>query len=66
MIESQTQFAVTLKKLCALLAGLEDLQRTVLPDNAALYAIQSESVMEDIRRLRTDLELYSSTFKVAS
>lgn len=65
MIENQTQFTVTLKKLGNLLAGLEDLQRTVLPVNATLYAVQAESVMEDIQRLRKELEQYSSTFKVA-
>ena len=65
MIESQSQFAITLQKLGSLLAGLEDLQRTILPVNAQLYAVQAESVMEDIRRLRNELEQYCATFKVA-
>jgi hypothetical protein len=65
MIENQTQFAVTLQKLGKLLAGLEDLQQTVLPVNTTLYAVQSESVMEEIRRLRNELEQYCATFKVA-
>jgi len=65
MIENQTQLAVTLQKPGELLAGLDDLQRTVLPVNTALYAVQAESVREDIRRLRNELEQYCSSFKVA-
>jgi hypothetical protein len=65
MIANQSQFTTTLQKLGTLLAGLEDLQRTILPVNATLYAVQAESVMEDIRRLRTELEQYCATFKVA-
>ena len=65
MIANQSQFTTTLQQLGTLLAGLEDLQRTILPVNATLYAVQAESVMEDIRRLRTELEQYCATLKLA-
>jgi len=65
MIDSRTQFLVTLQKLGSLLEGLEDLQRSVLPTNASLYGLLAESVMEDIRRLRQELQDYSSSFKAA-
>jgi hypothetical protein len=59
MIENHSQFLITLQKLGGLLEGLEDLQRTVLPTNATLYGVLAESVMEDIRRLRQELQSYS-------
>ena len=65
MIENHSQFLITLSKLGSLLEGLESLQQTILPENPTLYAIQAESVMEDIRRLRLELEEYSTTLKVA-
>ncbi len=65
MIKNQTQFEVTLKKLGSLLEGLEDLQRNLLPQNATLFVVQAESVMEDLRRLRQELEDYTSSLKVA-
>lgn len=61
MIENYTQFLVTLQKLGALLDGLEDLQRTVLPQNATLYGVLAETAMEDIRRMRIELQDFSST-----
>ena len=65
MTKNYTQFEVTLKKLGSLLDGLEELQQKLLPENATLFAVQAESVMEDIRRLRQELEDYSSSLKVA-
>jgi hypothetical protein len=65
MIENESQFIITLHRLGSLLDGLEDLQRTVLPKNATLYGVASESVLEDIRRLRQELLDYTSHTKAA-
>lgn len=65
MIENAQQFEDTLEFLGKFLDGLEELQRTVLPENPQLYALLSESVMEDIRRLRTELQEYGTTTKAA-
>jgi hypothetical protein len=65
MIKNKSQLKVTLKKLGSLLEGLEEMQRKLLPDNAMRFAVQAESVMEDIRRLRQELEDYTSSLKVA-
>jgi hypothetical protein len=65
MIENETQFITTLERLGGLLDGLEDLQRTVLPKSATLYGIASESVLEDIRRLRNELIAYLGQHRIA-
>jgi hypothetical protein len=65
MIENARQFEITLDRLGKFLDGLEELQRTLLPKNPQLYALQTESVMEDIRRLRQELLEYAARERVA-
>ena len=65
MIENDSQFLITLQRLGSFLEGLEELQHSLLPKNAALYAVASESVLEDIRRLRHDLLNYCAQVKAA-
>jgi hypothetical protein len=60
MIENSKQFDVTLDYLGKFLDGLDKLQRTILPKNPQLYALMAESVMEDIRRLRKELQEYGA------
>ena len=65
MVENSRRFEITLDYLGKFLDGLEELQRTLLPKNPQLYALQAESVMEDIRRLRQELLEYSARARVA-
>lgn len=60
MIENDLQFRVTLAQLGRLLRALESLQQEMLPQNPQLFAAMSEGVLEDIGRLRADLEAYSN------
>ena len=65
MIENDLEFQVTLTQLDRLLRGLDDLRNTVLAQNPKLFATLSEGVLDDIERLRLELERYGSGEKVA-
>lgn len=60
MIENDVQFRVTLEQLGRLLRALDNLKDELLPQNPQLFAAMSEGVIEDIGRLRTELEVYSN------
>lgn len=63
MIANQQQFQITLEHLAKFLEGLEVLQQTVLPTNPTLYRVLAESAIEDIRRLRTELQDFESAWR---
>jgi hypothetical protein len=65
MIENDLQFRVTLVQLGRLLRALESLQEEMLPQNPQLFAAMSEGVLEDIGRLRDELEAYSNQLAAA-
>ena len=65
MIENDLQFRVTLVQLGRLLRALESLQQEMLPQNPQLFAAMSEGVLEDISRLRDELEAYSNELAAA-
>ena len=60
MIEIDVQFRVTLEQLGRLLRALDNLKVEILPQNPQLFAAMSEGVIEDIGRLRSELEEYAN------
>ena len=54
-----------LRDIRLLMSFGESRKQTVLPKNATMYSVLAESVMEDIRRLREELQDYSAKAKIA-
>ena len=56
MIENVQQLRVTMQQMERLFHALEDLRQTVLPKNPKLFATLAEGPLDDLQRLRSDVD----------
>ncbi|MDH3599797.1 MAG: hypothetical protein OEU26_09195 [Candidatus Tectomicrobia bacterium] len=56
MIEDPNQLRVTLQQMKRLLCALDDLKEDVLPKDPKLFAVMAEAPLEDLDRLRQEVE----------
>ena len=63
MIVDQNQLSVTMEQLGRALRALEDLKQNVLPKNSALFGVLSESCLDDLERLRNEINGYLNQMK---
>lgn len=56
MIEEPNQLRVALQQMGRLLHALEDLKEHVLPKDPQLFATMAEAPLEDLERLRQQVE----------
>lgn len=56
MIEDPNQLRVTLQQMQRLLCALDDLKEGVLPNDPKLFAVMAEAPLEDLDRLRQEVE----------
>lgn len=49
---------VTMQQMERLIAALNDLQESVLPENPQLFAVMAEAPLDDLSRLRAELQSY--------
>ncbi len=49
---------VTMQQMERLIAALEDLRENVLPENPQLFAVMAEAPLDDLSRLRAELQTY--------
>jgi hypothetical protein len=58
MIKNLDQLRVTMEQMGRLIAALDDLKLTVLPNNPQLFALMAEAPLEDLDRLRDEVNGY--------
>lgn len=56
MIEDPNQLRVTLEQMQRLLCALDDLKEEVLPKDPKLFAVMAEAPLEDLDRLRQEVQ----------
>ncbi len=56
MIEDANRLRVTLQQMQRLLCALDDLKEKVLPKDPKLFAVMAEAPLEDLDRLREEVE----------
>ncbi len=56
MIEDANRLRVTLQQMQRLLCALDDLKEQVLPKDPKLFAVMAEAPLEDLDRLREEVE----------
>ena len=56
MIKDPNHLRLTLQQMKRLLRALDDLKDTVLPKNPQLFAVMAEAPLEDLDRLRQEVE----------
>ncbi len=56
MIEDPTQLRVTLEQMQRLLCALDDLKEEVLPKDPKLFAVMAKAPLEDLDRLRQEVQ----------
>jgi hypothetical protein len=56
MIDDPNQLRITLQQMQRLLCALEDLKEQVLPKDPTLFATMAEAPLEDLARLRQEVE----------
>jgi hypothetical protein len=61
MITDMKRVIVTMTQMERVIQALEDLQRTVLPQNPQLFATMAEAPLDDLNKLRTELHDYVTT-----
>ncbi len=57
---------VTMQQMERLIRALDDLKENVLPKDPHLFALMSEGPLEDLGRLREELEGYVNEFSPAA
>jgi len=56
MIKDPNHLRLTLQQMRRLLRALDDLKDTVLPKDPQLFAVMAEAPLEDLDRLRQEVE----------
>jgi ribosomal 50S subunit-associated protein YjgA (DUF615 family) len=56
MIENVRQLRVTMQQMERLLRAVEDLRENVLPQNPELFATLVEAPLDDLQRLRSEVD----------
>jgi hypothetical protein len=55
MSTDMKRVVVTMTQMERIISALEDLQRTVLPQNPQLFATMAEAPLDDLNKLRVEL-----------
>jgi len=63
MIEDTNQLRVTMQQMRRLLCALADLKEHVLPQDPKLFATMAEAPLEDLDRLRQEVESFLDQLK---
>lgn len=65
MIQNVGQLHVTMQQLDRLICAVEDLKENVLPQDPQLFATLAEAPLEDLRKLREEINEYAEEVKSA-
>ena len=65
MIHDVEQLRVTMQQMERLIRAVEDLNETVLPTNPQLFATLAEAPLDDLGRLRKEINSYAEELKPA-
>lgn len=65
MIQNLEQLRVTMQQMERLIRAVEDLKENVLPKNPQLFATLAEAPLEDLARLREEINGYAEELKPA-
>jgi hypothetical protein len=63
MIHNVEQLFVTMQQMERLIRAVEDLKENVLPKNPQLFATLAEAPLEDLGRLREEINGYAEALK---
>jgi hypothetical protein len=55
MIKDVVRLQITMQQMVRLIAALDDLKENVLPKNPQLFAVLAEAPLEDLQRLRREV-----------
>ena len=66
MIANPNELRVSLEQMGRVINALDDVKQTVLPKNPALFATLAEAYLEDLNRLRLEIDDYLLELKTAS
>jgi len=66
MIKELKQLQVTMEQMERLIRALEDLKETVLPSNPELFAAMAEGPLEDLGRLREEVNGFVHELKTTA
>jgi hypothetical protein len=58
MIPDLNRLRVTMQQMERVLCALDDLKRDVLPKDPQLFAVMSETPLDDLKRLRSEIAGY--------
>jgi hypothetical protein len=58
MIADVDRIRVTMQQMDRVLRALEDLRLTILPNNPQLFASMAEAPLDDLKRLRSEINEY--------
>jgi hypothetical protein len=58
MIADVDRIRVTMQQMDRVLRALEDLRLTILPKNPQLFASMAEAPLDDLKRLRSEINEY--------
>jgi hypothetical protein len=65
MIADENELRVSLQQMQNVIQALDDLRETVLPANPELFAVMSEGYIDQIARIRDEIDEYLFELKPA-
>ena len=65
MIKDVVRLRVTMQQMERLLAALDDLKENVLPKDPRLFAVMAEAPLDDLQRLRREIDGFVEELKPA-
>ena len=65
MISDEERLDVTLQQMMYLLRALDDIKQNVLPRNPQMFAMMAEGYVDQLARLREEIESYLAVTKSA-
>ena len=63
MIQDMRRLSYTMQQLERIIRALEDLRHTVLPKDPVLFATMAEAPLDDLKRLRKEVNEYVQQMK---
>ena len=65
MISDEKRLEVTLQQMTHILRALDDVKQNVLPRNPQMFAVMAEGYVDQLARLREEVESYLAVTKSA-